>query len=374
MTFCAAHYSGLAVLLTIAVPMLGGCGRTRTDEPPSSDGSGSDTNGGDAGGGGANYYDNIPLEPTADCVHPDVVENCEGDFCRVEPGCFIMGAPPGEFGRGLVDSDQVQVTLTHPFWIGRTEVTREQWAGSGLPVPELEQLNGERECLEADCPQSNADFYDMLSYANRLSEMEELEPCYLFTGEGCTGDYFEGTLSCPQVKINAQNPYECEGYRLPMEAEWEYAARGGTKTAFPTGDITPQKDGGCYFDAAMDAAGWYCMNSPDQVQRVALKPPNAWGLHDMRGNLWEMVNDLYGPSGYLAGPNGAGQGPLTNPTGVVNKPDDLTKTPEYMFRASRGGSHMAPGFNGNASRRFNFPDYVSASSIGFRIARTIHAD
>jgi formylglycine-generating enzyme required for sulfatase activity len=379
-TSLSVGYSSLTLLTAMALPSLllaVACGRNRTDEPSSSGGSGAETTGGGgtsqgSGGGdgaGGYDYDDTPLEPTAACVHPDVVENGEGDFFRIEPGCFIMGAPPGEFGRGLVDSDQVQVTLTHPFWIGRTEVTRAQWEKSGLAVPVLEQLNGERECLEPDCPQGNADFYDMLHYANRLSELEGWSPCYLFEGEGCTGDYFEGTLSCPQVKINAKNPYECEGYRLPMEAEWEYAARGGTKTAFPTGDITPQRDSGCYFDAAIDAIGWYCMNSPDQAQRVALKPPNAWGLHDMHGNLNERVNDLYGPSGYLIGPYGAGSGPLVDPPGVENQPDDLTQT--QVRRAVRGGTHLFEALSANVSRRSNLPDYGSASNLGFRVVRTI---
>lgn len=315
-----------------------------------------------------------PLQPTADCVHPPVVESCDGEYCRIEPGCFIMGAPPEEFGRALVAEDQVQVTLTRPLWIGRTEVTRAQWQKSGLPVPELVQLNGKHDCVEVDCPQGNATFYDMLRYANRLSELEGLQACYLFEGEGCTGSINTNDFECPQVRINGKTPYECEGYRLPMEAEWEYSARAGSTTAFPNGDITVQRNSGdCLPDSALDAIGWYCVNSLDQVQRVAQKPPNPWGLHDMHGNVLEVVNDLYGPAGYLEGPYGHKAGPLVDPTGVINKPNDLTKIEERPFRVTRGGGHNTPAAIAKSSRRLAaISDDDSASNIGFRVARTIH--
>ena len=355
----------------------GGASGGRSDSGETGDtdlGSGGKTSG---DGSGGDQNGEPPLEPTADCIHPKVVEQCEGDFCRIEGGCFIMGAPPDEFGRGLVSSDQVQVTLTHPFWIGRTEVTRAQWDATGLPRPKLQQLNGKRECLEPDCPQGNATVYDMLRYANHLSASEGLEPCYLFDGDGCTGgalEYLEGTVECPEIKIAAESPYECEGYRLPMEAEWEYAARAGTKTSFPTGNITPQKDtGSCYFDAALDQIGWYCKTSPDQAQRVALKPPNAWGLHDMHGNVVEVVNDLFGPQGYLGGPYGAKEGPLSDPTGTINPPDDFSTANGKQVRVARGGMHNAEAVSANVSWRLGgISDWSSASNLGFRIARTIH--
>jgi formylglycine-generating enzyme required for sulfatase activity len=236
------------------------------------------------------------------------------------------------------------------------------------------------ECLEDNCPQGNATSYQMFAYTNRLSEMEGFEPCYLIEGDGsgCTGDGLETEIVCPTVKINGSSPYECEGYRLPMEAEWEYAARAGTLSSFPTGNITPQgDDASCFFDAALDAIGWYCKNALEKAQPVALKPPNGWGLHDMHGNVMEFVNDAYGPLGYLNGPYGLGEGPLTDPTGVANLPNDITITggPDRAYaRVIRGGSHLFSAVVANVSRRNSRIDIERGPYNGFRVVRTRFED
>jgi len=286
-----------------------------------------------------------------------------------------MGSPPDEFGSASRAEGQVQVKLTHAFLLGRTEVTRAQWAASGLDRPPLAELAGERECLQDDCPQGNATIYQMLGYANRRSEMEGLERCYLVDGtESCSIEP-PGTLNyvCPLIKVNATSPYECEGYRLPMEAEWEYAARAGTRTSFPTGPITTQaSNSDCLFDEALDAIGWYCKNSPDQVQPAALKPANAWGLHDMPGNMFEYVNDVYGPFGYVNGyDNKTLDPPLLDPTGIENQPNDISIQKPAYARVARGGGHIVNAPLATVSRRYSFFDYVAGTPLGFRLARTI---
>lgn len=120
-----------------------------------------------------------------------------------------------------------------------------------------------------------------------------MDPCYLVDSFECSTSVFDGE-QCSSIRINEDSPYECEGFRLPMEAEWEYAARAGTVTSFPTGNITVQgSTGGRFEDPALLEMGRYCINSYEQAHHGAQKRPNAWGLYDMHGNHWEHVNDLY---------------------------------------------------------------------------------
>jgi len=137
-------------------------------------------------------------------------------------------------------------------------------------------------------------------------------------------------------------------YRLPTEAEWEYAARAGSETAFANGVIT---ETGCGHEPNLDQMGWYCGNSGNTTHPVAQKLPNAWGLYDMHGNVWEWCQDWYGsyPSISVLDPQG---------------PDSGSR------RVIRGGSwDFYARYCRSADRDFNWPD-DSSSFIGFRLART----
>jgi formylglycine-generating enzyme required for sulfatase activity len=128
------------------------------------------------------------------------------------------------------------------------------------------------------------------------------------------------------------------GYRLPTEAEWEYACRAGTTTAYNTGDIIN------------DNTGWYSTNSGSKTQQVGLKPANAWGLYDMHGNVWEWCWDWYKED--ITEDN-------TDPTGAVIG----------FLRVQRGGSWYDFGWNLRSARRDCYTPSFRYYDIGFRLVR-----
>lgn len=303
------------------------------------------------------------LEPASDCVQPVAAQRCAGGYCEVRSGCFIMGAPRGEPGAGRYSNTQVQVTLTHGFLIGQTELTRSDWLATGWGKPKRNLVDGEGDCLESSCAVNNVSFYDALRYANWLSEREGLRPCYELTG--CTGEVgFD--LVCSGVEVTSESAYACEGYRLPMEAEWEYAARAGTNTAFYGGASVATLFGECVAEPSLDAIGWYCHNSGMRPHPVAEKRPNPWGLYDMHGNLGEWVNDLRDGLGY-------GKGPLVDPRGTMTPGQTLLPSPgQSELRVFRGGVHTASGDSCTSANRLGVRSLMSSSGLGFRLARTMN--
>lgn len=308
------------------------------------------------------------LQPAANCVQPQATPSCESGYCRVEPGCFIMGAPRNEPGAGRYSNVQVQVTLTRPFSMGRTEVTNAQWLESGWGPPKRDIVIGEETCRQPGCPVANVSFFDALRYANWLSEREALPPCYAL--EGCTGTTGLD-LECSSVMLNSPTAYDCMGYRLPMEAEWEYAARAGTRTAFYGGDAVSRSLNECLDEPALNPLGWYCANSGEVAHPVGEKLANAWGLHDMLGNLYEWCNDYHDGLGY-------GDGPLTDPVGTKTPGRELLPLTlsngdpgRIAPRIMRGGDYVLSGDACTAADRGSSPSFVSSAAIGFRLVRSL---
>jgi formylglycine-generating enzyme len=295
------------------------------------------------------------LNPSIECTHPPVTKACDGGWCRVTHGCFIMGSPPCEFGRGLYSEDQVQVTLTHDFEIQQTEMTQAQWVGLGFSNPSKQVDGGTKDttygdCLEPGCPLGNVALEDVMAAANKLSEQGGLPSCYALAG--CTGDAGAG-LACTTRALTTATTYECLGYRLPTEAEWEYAARAGTKTAFYDGDVRPTQLNACEIDPVMDGIGWYCFNAAHFTRPVGQKKPNAWGLFDMAGNAAEWTTSAYTGSGF-------GSTPLVDPMPQIGA----------GCLVLRGGLVTAPAEGARSASR-SLCGGGRDAVVGFRLVRTL---
>ncbi len=295
-------------------------------------------------------------DPFADCVHPSVLESCVDGWCRILAGCFVMGSPEAEWGRGLNDEDLVAVTLTRPFAIMQHEVTQGEWLEAGLPLPPTFAIS-DMDCTEPDCPIEHVTWFEAAAYANLrsgshdppLAACYELGDCYRNVGE---------EMGCETARTTAPTVYDCEGFRLPTEAEWEYAARGGTRTAFYSGDITPQPNRGtCYLEPNLEEVAWYCNNSGDTTHPVGRQRANGWGLHDVLGNTSEWTSDY--PEAAHA------PGPLVDPAGTIE---------DVAGRVTKGGSAVLWSSLLRAASRGESSWTYAGTGTGLRLVRTLPPD
>jgi tRNA A-37 threonylcarbamoyl transferase component Bud32 len=176
-----------------------------------------------------------------------VINGIDVPFRWCPPGTFLVGSPQGEAER-YHNEEQVQVTLSQGFWMGETEVTQELFESVTGTNPA--HFKGAR------LPVENVPWEGAMAFCFMLTAREQ----------------------------RAGRLLAAERYRLPTEAEWEYACRAGTTTAYWCGDDEGRLGEYC----------WYHRNSGRRTRRVALKLGNAWGLRDMHGNVWEWCRDWYG--------------------------------------------------------------------------------
>ena len=187
----------------------------------------------------------------------------------VEGGSFQMGSNDG-YG----DEKPIHEVTLSSFWIGKYEVTQKEWNEVMGKSPS--------NWIGDQLPVENVSWFDAVEYCNKRSIREGLTPCYRGSGDNITCDW------------------DADGYRLPTEAEWEYAARGGVKSR------------GFKYSGSnnIDEVAWYDGNSGERTHDVGTKLPNELGIYDMSGNVWEWCWDIPGsyPSGAQTNPHGATSG------------------------------------------------------------------
>jgi formylglycine-generating enzyme required for sulfatase activity len=251
----------------------------------------------------------------------------DDDFVLIEAGSFVMGSPIYERGR---NSGEIQHrVMVGPFYIAKYQVTQEEYEGVTGNNPSI--LRG------GNLPVEGVNWFEAVEYCNKRSEQEGFTPAY--------------TVEIGRIDLGNRNNAmrwlvtwnrEADGYRLPTEAEWEYAAKGGDRSP---GDFI--------FAGSNDQVevAWYLRTSGGGTHPVGTKAANRLGLYDMSGNVWEWCWDWY--EDYI---------PVrrTNPTGAH----------AGTHRVIRGGSCYDSAAFIRSSYRYSLVPSNRSVGVGFRVVRS----
>jgi len=280
--------------------------------------------------------------------------NATLDLAWIPAGTFLMGSPAAEAGRAADEGPQTQVTLTRGFWLGKTHVTIGQWKsvmGVGVRAQLVKAINDETLYDLAGRKQTMREFMKWSRDADPaayLGNEDDDLPVYFVSWN----DAMEFSRRLTELERAAGRLPKGYAYTLPTEAQWEYACRAGTTGATYAGSNDA---------AALDKIAWYAGNSATGYagrpispthfgpRAVGQKAPNAWGLCDMYGEIWQWCRDWYGPY-----PGGS----VTDPAGP----------PVGTGRVNRGGSFGSGANNERSAGRAVNPQPEASAYRGFRVA------
>jgi formylglycine-generating enzyme required for sulfatase activity len=247
----------------------------------------------------------------------------------IPAGAFMMGSPETDTMASDDEKPEHPVRISRPFYLGVTEVTQAQFNAVRGYNPSYFSASGRGRDQVADqstdgFPVEQVTWLEAVEFCNKLSEKEGQKPFYEIHGN---------TVNVPD--------WNRPGYRLPTEAEWEYACRANSETRYSFGDDP----------AELGEHAWYGGNSGRRTHPVAQKLPNDFGLFDMHGNVWEWCWDGCG--------NYEAHAPVVDPLGLSGA----------AHRVERGGAWPAPPRNVRSARRMGLVQGFRNNALGFRLAR-----
>ena len=265
-------------------------------------------------------------------------------FVLIAAGTFQMGSNEGYDANKPVH----EVTITKPFYMGKYEVTQaeyEKYCSYGSSSPSSSKGDGD------NYPAYYVSWYDALVYCNKRSIAEGLTPCYSINDSTNPEEWGELPTTIYDPLRDTWDAVECDwnanGYRLPTEAEWEYAARAGDNTVDSltysgTSDVNK-----------LGEYAWYTSNSNNTTHEVGTKLPNAFGLYDISGNVWEWCWNWFTDSYDTEAEGGS------DPTGASSG----------SFRVYRGGGWFCGSNNASVIDRINGDPSGRDYERGFRVVR-----
>ena len=263
------------------------------------------------------------------------------EFVLIPAGTFQMGSEKGN----KLEKPVHKVTITKSYYMGKYEVPQAEYKNycSYTESSSPSSRYGDGDNYSAYC----VSWYDALVYCNKRSMAEELTPCYSIVGSTDPKDWGKVPIDSDETWNSAICNFEANGYRLPTEAEWEYAARAGDNTvdSFTYSGTSDVNKLGEY--------AWYKSNSNVATHEVGTKLPNAYGLYDMSGNVYEWCWNWF-PISYNTTTEGE-----SDPTGAASG----------IARVIRGGCwYNDSDYCAVSNRMYSFPSELSYN-VGFRVVR-----